>query len=177
MLQYLSAFLCISQNLTAFHQLNWETQQLTTTKYSYLSWADIPEASNRKETMHCNDGTAIMAANPKQQILKSGRLNFLKTILVLSVCRSHFVGLQQFHFHCWLGLNLRRKIAPDFETTAKDDIAVGQYWSYIQINRMEQLLLESIIRHDICQNVYTSRLWTCHILPENPWFAWVLKRC
>ena len=112
-----------------------------------------------------------MAANSKQQILKSGRLNFLKTILVLSVCRSHFVGLQQFHFHCWLRLNLRRKIAPDFETTAKDDIAVGQYWSYIQINRMEQLLLESIIRHDICQNVYTSRLWTCHILPESTYFA------
>ena len=22
-------------------------------------------------------------------------------------------------------------------------------------------------RHDICQNVYTSRLWNSHILPEN----------
>ena len=22
-------------------------------------------------------------------------------------------------------------------------------------------------RHDICQNVYTSRLWTCHIIPES----------
>ena len=22
-------------------------------------------------------------------------------------------------------------------------------------------------RHDICQNVYTSTLWTCHILPES----------
>ena len=32
-----------------------------------------------------------------------------------------------------------------FETTAKDDIAVGQYLSYIQIHNMEELLLESVI--------------------------------
>ena len=23
------------------------------------------------------------------------------------------------------------------------------------------------VRHDICQNVYTSKLWTCHVLPKS----------
>ena len=29
------------------------------------------------------------------------------------------------------------------------------------------LTCQVVNRHDICQNVYTSRLWTCHILPES----------
>ena len=31
-------------------------------------------------------------------------------------------------------------------------------------------------RHDICQNIYSSRLWTCYILPESAKFASALKQ-
>ena len=54
---------------------------------------------------------------------------------------------------CWLAAVSLSLVVPfrgsakslHFETTAKDDIADGQYLSYIQINEMEELLLESVI--------------------------------
>ena len=50
-----------------------------------------------------------------------------------------------------------------------DGLAFISFWFHLKSADMSFIMGPG--RHDICQNVYTSKLWTCHVLPEGACFT------